>query len=121
MDYRLYTDPISQQPRVKVDAEHAAIGHYLSEEMVDDRIEVQQLVRQLQRDEDDWRIQGREWLLTAEDGAIQITHNSQLNGMDVELPDELLSTNSTELTAICGREDFLHLLEAWLAYLITQS
>lgn len=118
MDYRLYLDPISQQPRVKVDAEHAAIGHYLSEEMVDDKIEVQQLVRRLRQNEDDWRLQGREWLLSAEDGAISLTHNSLLSeDDDVTLPDELLSTDSAELTAICGREDFLHLMDAWLSYL----
>jgi len=120
MDYRIFIDPFTQRPRIKVESEHSAFGHYLSDEMVGDNTQLQQLIRRLHRNEEEWQHQGREWRLKVEDGAVSVSHNSQFAQEAVILPDELLNTDSSELCAECGREDFLHLLEAWLAYQLTQ-
>ena len=121
MDYRLYIDSFTQLPRIKVESEHAAFGDYLSEEMADDQHQLQLLIRRLHREESDWFYQGKEWQMRVEDGAVSINHHSQLADDEVELPDEMLNTERAELSAECGREDFVHLLESWLAYLISNK
>ncbi|HEY5715910.1 MAG TPA: YacL family protein [Psychromonas sp.] len=124
MEFEFRKDFISGEATVKLSMDHEAFATWLEQEgqsiswvedLLTDSLRVQQRVIT------DIKLIGSEFSLLLNEDEAQVINHSLLNNVDqVELEGDL-SFYDLEIEAFCGFDDFLHLIESWLAFLQSEG
>ncbi len=121
MDYEFIRDIIGQCA-AKFSMEQEAFGAWLTEDLRDKQADINRIIEattQL-RDKQRWdfEYQGCEFILQADRDRVSVSANGLSEATDYEHDDfdEGYQSDSSELQAECGLEDFAAIMIAWQAF-----
>ena len=119
MEFEFRKDVISEQAMVKLSMGHEAFATWLEQEgqapsWIEDLLAKILLLQQRRIME--VKLVGSEFALVLNQEEAQVINHSLLNDQDeIDLEGDLAFYDA-EIEAACGLEDFLHLIESWLAF-----
>ena len=119
LEYQFIRDPISGY-RVKMSDEHALVGRWLNEELPFNEVaEFLRSASTLKDNKTTLVTEGREVRLTlSHEEALFEAHALFHNSDDIsQYSDDALELDEHGLVSGCGYEDFIALIEAWLAFI----
>lgn len=125
MDYEFIRDIIGQCA-AKFSMEQEAFGAWLTEDLRDKQTDIAAVllaVDQLRnRQRWDYEYQGCEFILQADRDSVSIAANGLSEGADYEHDefDDGYQSDSSELQAECGLEDFETMLKSWQVFTLAQ-
>ncbi|WP_435234923.1 YacL family protein [Psychromonas sp. PT13] len=120
MEFEFRKHFISESATVKISMGHEAFATWLEQEgqqasWVKKLLEQIALLQQHQINE--IKMQGSEFSLLLTEGEAQVANHSILNNQEELGLDEDMNFYDLEIQASCGLEDFVNLLESWLAFI----
>ncbi|WP_028115670.1 YacL family protein [Ferrimonas senticii] len=104
------------QPQLSLSMGHEALARFINDELAQPAT-IKALLAQLQQEYSDQAplvIEGREQGLRIADGEVLV--QDHLLHQDEELSDPDLNLYDAESEALCGQDDFVHLLQSWLDF-----
>ncbi|MFK4750971.1 YacL family protein [Oceanobacter antarcticus] len=119
MDYEFWFE--GNKPAARLDEEHSLIGNWLTDEIGDDLKHLRALITTAELLQSgglrDYRWQGKETILQMTQHEVDISSNALMFDEDLDLEDESLTLHDYDLTAGCGLEDFIELMQAWKEFI----
>ena len=120
MEFEFRKHFISDSATVKISMGHEAFATWLEQEgqevaWVKQLLEQIILLQEHKINEIKW--QGSEFSLLLTEDEAQVANHSLLNNQDEMGLDEDMNFYDLEIQASCGLEDFINLIESWLAFI----
>lgn len=124
MEYDFSYDSATKQYGLVLAAEFQILANFLLDEFAVDSAALGQLIQQLTAltAHDDWRYQGKEFVLDVQQLEVMLQHNSLLHDHNSTTEQQLLLEEQLQLdehglSCHCGLEDLLKLLQDWQQFI----
>ncbi|MGI5308362.1 YacL family protein [Rheinheimera sp. WS51] len=124
MEYDFSYDSATKQYGLVLAAEFQILANFLLDEFAVDSAALGQLIQQLTAltAHDDWRYQGKEFVLDVQQLEVMLQHNSLLHDHNSTTEQQLLLEEQLQLdehglSCHCGLEDLVKLLQDWQQFI----